>query len=81
MSFDQLHQTYELAKDWGVDGLSINHLWMQTDEMSSELNEHYSIFAGDHVGWKINNDAIDVDYLSQLPGAQSGSQTEEGRWL
>lgn len=64
MNFDQLHQTYALARDWGVDGLSINHLWMQTDEMVIALNEHYSIFAGDHVGWKINNDAIDVDTLS-----------------
>jgi len=64
LNFDQLVQTYELAKNWGVDGLSINHLWMQTDEMVHELNARYSIFAGDHVSWEVNNDAIDVNYLS-----------------
>lgn len=64
LNFDQVVQVYALARDWGLDGLSINHLWMQTDEMVRELNARYSIFAGDRVAWKVNTQAIDVDRLS-----------------
>lgn len=64
MNFDKLIPTYELARDWGVDGLNFNHLWMQTDEMVERLNLSSTLFSGDHVGWKVNNAAIDVEYLA-----------------
>lgn len=64
LNFDQLIPTYELAKEWGVDGLNFNHLWMQTDKMVERMNLTSSLFSGDHVGWKVDNSAIDVDLLA-----------------
>jgi MoaA/NifB/PqqE/SkfB family radical SAM enzyme len=64
LNFDKLIPTYDLANYWGVDGLNFNHLWMQTDKMIERLNLTSSLFTGDHVGWKINNDAIEVEYLA-----------------
>ena len=63
MNYDQLIPTYELAESWGVDGLNFNHLWMQTDSMVERFNATTTLFSGDHVGWKVDNSAIDVDFL------------------
>lgn len=64
LNYDKLIPTYNLAKQWGVDGMNFNHLWMQTDEMVQKLDEQSIFFTGDHVGWKVNTDAIDVDLLA-----------------
>lgn len=64
LNFDKLIPTYEQARDWGVDGLNINHLWMQTDKMVMEMNKNSPLFNGDHVDWEVNNDAIDVAFIS-----------------
>lgn len=64
LNYDKVMPTYELAKGWGVDGLNYNHLWMQTDEMVQQMDVGSSLFRGDHVGWKVNNDDIDVEMLA-----------------
>lgn len=64
INFDQLIPTYKLAKNWGVDGLNFNHLWMHTDKMVQKLDAQFSLFPVDHVEWEVNNEAIDVDYLA-----------------
>ncbi|MFL7893294.1 MAG: radical SAM protein [Anaerolineales bacterium] len=64
MNYDQLVPTYQLAKKWGVDGINFNHLWMQTDEMVERLDTITTLFTGDHVGWPVNNNDIDVEILA-----------------
>jgi MoaA/NifB/PqqE/SkfB family radical SAM enzyme len=64
LNYDKLIPTYDLVRRWGVDGLNFNHLWMQTDEMVQQLDTQSIFFTGDHVGWKVNNDNIDVNLLA-----------------
>jgi MoaA/NifB/PqqE/SkfB family radical SAM enzyme len=64
LNYDKLIPTYNLAKQWEVDGMNFNHLWMQTDEMVQGLEEQPTFFTGDHVGWKVNNDDIDINLLA-----------------
>lgn len=64
LNFDKVIPSYHLARGWGVDGLNYNHLWMQTDEMVQQMERQTSFFNGDHVGWKVNNDNIDVELLA-----------------
>jgi MoaA/NifB/PqqE/SkfB family radical SAM enzyme len=64
MNYDKLIPTYGLARNWGVDGLNFNHLWMQTDQMVKNLKANSPLFSGDHVDWEVNNEDIDVEFLA-----------------
>jgi len=63
LNYDKLVQTYELAKSWGVDGMNINHLWMQTEGMVEDWNSNFSLFPGDQVAWQVKLEQIDADIL------------------
>lgn len=70
INFDQLIHAYQMARDWQVDGLNIQHLWMQTDEMTDSFQSQFSILSPDHVLWSINISQIETgvlaDQLEQL---------------
>jgi MoaA/NifB/PqqE/SkfB family radical SAM enzyme len=77
LNHDQLITVYEQAKDWGVDGLNFNHLWMQTEEMIERLHEEFPHFAADEVAWQIEPEAVDVTQLAdQLETIRRQNQSE-----
>lgn len=64
MNYDKLIPVYEQALKWGVDGMNINHLWLQTDTMSEAYNQRFSIFPADQVAWDVQPERIDVTRLA-----------------
>lgn len=55
---DQLLAVYGLAKEWGVDGLNFNHLWMQTEAMVERQRALFPHFAVDEVAWDVDPEAV-----------------------
>lgn len=64
LNFNQVVPTYELVKGLNVDGMNVNHLWMQTCEMVQTFNTRFSIFPADLVAWDVQPEKIDVDKLA-----------------
>jgi len=64
MNFDQVESTYALAKSLGVDGMNINHLWMQTDEMVKAHNTKFALFPAEEVTWFVDPELVDVSVLA-----------------
>jgi MoaA/NifB/PqqE/SkfB family radical SAM enzyme len=61
LNYRHLLETYDLARAWGVDGMNLNHLWMQTDEAVGAHNVEFSaLFKADRVGWGLLPSRIDV---------------------
>jgi len=65
MNFDQVERTYELAKSLGIDGMNINHLWMQTGPMAEEHNRKYPQFPVEEVTWFVDPELVDVKVLAE----------------
>jgi MoaA/NifB/PqqE/SkfB family radical SAM enzyme len=63
-NYDQLLHNYQMVRDWQVDGLNIQHLWMQTDEMIDSFQSQFSILSADHVRWRVNISQIETDILA-----------------
>lgn len=77
LNFDQLLVVYEQAKEWGVDGLNFNHLWMQTDGMIASLHQEFPDFAADEIAWQVQPEAVDVAILAdQLESIRQLNQFE-----
>jgi MoaA/NifB/PqqE/SkfB family radical SAM enzyme len=64
LNYDKLVPAYELARKWGVDGININHLWMQPDGAVEAFNSQPSPFEADQVTWEIRPEAIDVERVA-----------------
>lgn len=64
MNFDKVESTYGLAKSLGVDGMNINHLWMQTEAMVKEHNKKFNHFPVDEVKWFVDPKLVDVKILA-----------------
>lgn len=74
---DQLWAVYELARQWGVDGLNFNHLWMQTEEMIACQLAQLPSFDVDEVAWDVDLAAINVDLLAdQLERIRAANHLE-----
>lgn len=60
MNYQELVPTYNLVKDWGVDGMNVNHLWMQPTEVVACFNNQFDIFPVDQVNWDVRPETIDT---------------------
>lgn len=64
LNFDQVERTYDLAKSLGIDGMNINHLWMQTGAISEEHNKKFPQFPVEEVNWFVDPELVDVKVLA-----------------
>jgi MoaA/NifB/PqqE/SkfB family radical SAM enzyme len=56
---------YEIARNWGVDGVNFNHLWMQTHEMIENYQTMgFGFFSPDEVPWETSPEDIVVAQLA-----------------
>ena len=65
LNYDQMLTVFELAREWRLDGINFNHLWMQTDKMAQQHNAEFSIFAADEVAWDIHPERVVVGQVAQ----------------
>ena len=59
-----LPETYEMARVLGVDGLNVNHLWMNTAEMVQNQNQLFPMFASVPVDWEVQPAEVSSDVLA-----------------
>jgi MoaA/NifB/PqqE/SkfB family radical SAM enzyme len=64
LNYDKLVPTYELARKWGVDGINLNHLWMQTDGAVEAFKSEFPSHKADRLTWEIRPEAIDVEKVA-----------------
>jgi MoaA/NifB/PqqE/SkfB family radical SAM enzyme len=66
LNHDSLVSVYKLAKQWGVDGMNVNHLWMQPDEVAANFNANFQgHLTTDTVKWEVDPDQVDVNQLAK----------------
>jgi MoaA/NifB/PqqE/SkfB family radical SAM enzyme len=64
LNYGSLIPIYDLAVKLGVDGLDLNHLWMQTDEMVKDFTAQFaSLFTTDKVAWNIHPEKVDIQQV------------------
>jgi MoaA/NifB/PqqE/SkfB family radical SAM enzyme len=64
-NYAHLPAFYEMAVGLGIDGLNINHLWMQTTSMVADFNQRFNcLFTADKVHWDANPEEVDIRFLA-----------------
>ena len=64
LNYQELVPTYKLVKDLGVDGMNVNHLWMQPAEIVDSFNDQFHVFPADQVNWDVQPAAINTESVA-----------------
>ncbi len=64
INYRELVPTYELVRGLGVDGMNVNHLWMQPAGIVDSFNTQFSIFPVDQVNWKVQPEVIETELVA-----------------
>lgn len=63
-NFGSLVPMYEFAKHLGVDGVNINHLWMQTSSVVDMNNSLFPAYPAEEVDWEVQTEKIDSEQVA-----------------
>jgi MoaA/NifB/PqqE/SkfB family radical SAM enzyme len=64
LNYGQVDHVYEYARQMSLDGMNINHLWMQTEEMVRSHNFLFPDYPADRITWQVNPENIEVEKLA-----------------